>query len=250
MTCAGIVGGTASAATSQYAINTCKVDSVRFNVVFQAYGLGSSSGSVTSKDYGWKEWTTSWKEWYGRKHINYHTVCLRPFCLMELNICSIAAGTATPADGVPNDSGTADYCRTVDASKVYTYPSDKSATYQDLGESDAWDPFDAGWWESGASDIDGFWIRYIKYDGQSKGKFKRPVSSNVTSDMSQGMLGDGVGIRASGYSYGFYNGNVIRTDPNTGCLLVAFNENNYGYYDNGNWIVDSTRPSLSVPTVG
>ncbi len=248
---AGIVAGTSSKANSPFAVNTCKVTGTHFYVYFQAYGSTTTGSSATSKDIGWKVWTTEWSEWYGRKHINYHTACLRPFAILEVNAASIASGLVTPTTSA-GDAGMASYCYSnlTTENKHYTTGSNVQNTYQDLGESDEWL---FGWGHDDAAGADKIWMRYVRYEGLAKGKFKRQISSNIGSDTMDISMYGGENVATSGYDCGFYNGNVIKTDPNTGCLYCATNSSSYGYrVESGNvvrWCISDTAPSTAPAVI-
>ncbi len=254
----GIVGGTSTNASSDYAVNTCKVENTKFYAYSFAYGSTSSSGSATSKDNGWKRWEDSETYWENPikkvTYTNYHSICLRPFAIIEIKANNIAAGLYPQMAGSsPYDAGRSNYCYSSGVKLWATPASQVEGTYQKLGSASAanWPFKDSG----GSGGIGGAWVRYVKYQGGKKGRIQNEVSSSVVdtmtsfpkNDLMNSAIDDQNTASSSKLMYGFYNGHVIRTDPNTGCVMYTNNDMYYAYSveadGSGEWRVTEDAPS-------
>ena len=250
---AGIVGGVNGKVNmNDFAVNTCKVTKMRFYVVFQAYGR-QDTGSGGGKSYGWKFWSRSheeWRAWPPGKYTvtNYYAVCLRTYCLIEASANLIASGLRTPASGVADADIAANYCLFTPSENTKTFTNETvlgSGTYKDLGESSQW--FGLG--DASSGDISAAWVRYINYNGMSKGKFDSGTqnSGNIKNDFDRQEVASMP--EQTGLSFGFYNRNVVKTDPETGYWLAC---ECYGTYASveGNKIRLSDSYSGTPATLG
>ena len=78
--------------------------------------------------------------------------------------------------------------------------------------------------------------------------------SSVLRSIKKSRNGSYTAISTSGYSYGFKNGQVIATDPDTGYLYCVYKdgEEMYAYYDTSSrkWKSSDVAPTTSFSTVG
>jgi len=249
---AGIVGAVSkNGEYKDFAVNSCKAVNIKLEVYFQAYGSRDGGGSG-SKTIGWNTGSYTKKKFL-HETTYYFARCLRPYCLFEVNVAAISSGLYGN-----EDSGYSEFCYRQNVNQYYTPHSGRTDTYQDLGSDTGWGPW--AWGDDGAGGLDSAWMRYVKYYDDIADyintKPKSYLDSNITRAVTISLSGGYNAIGASGYSYAFKDGNVIKTDPDSGFLYCVnkINEDSYAYYNDNTkqWISSATAPpsGLVFPTVG
>ena len=157
-----------------------------------------------------------------------------------MNVAAISSGLSGS-----EDSGYADFCYYSSVNKYYTAHSSRQNTYKDLGTETGVGPW--GWGDDGPDGLDQAWTRYIKYYDDIYPYEKSYSDSNITSSLVSSISGNYGPAGSSGYSYGFINGKVVKTDPETG-FLYCVNKLDAGIYSYFNasqnkWISSIYQPS-------